>query len=97
MREKFFSQSRCSHCGGLQSSEKFFKQQQKGKAIRKHHLIHATIIISVMNVTVGNQIHASDVYWRIISLQIVQNRTLWKRKFSGTKKILKLVRTDQIK
>ena len=38
--------------------------------IRNHPLIHRTLIIIVMNVTVGNQIRASDVDWRIISLQI---------------------------
>ena len=44
------------------------KNIKRKKAIRNHHLIHGTLIISVMNVTVGNQIHASDVDQRIISL-----------------------------
>ena len=35
--------------------------------IINHPLIHAALIISVMNVTVGNQMRVSDVYWRIIS------------------------------
>ena len=47
-----------------------------------------------MNVTVGNQIHASDVDWRIILLQIVEDRTLWIRKFTGTHKSQKIVCTD---
>ena len=50
-----------------------------------------------MNVMVRNQIRASDVDRRIISLQIVRNWTLQIRKLTGTRKILKLVRTDQIK
>ena len=44
-----------------------------------------------------NQIHASDVDQRIISSQIFQNWTLQIRKFTGTPKILKLVRKDQLK
>ena len=46
------------------------------KTIRNHPLIHAIIIISVMNLTIRNQIRASDVDRRIISLQIFQNWTL---------------------
>ena len=38
------------------------------KAIRNHPLIHGTLIISVMNIRVGNQICDSDVYRRIIPL-----------------------------
>ena len=40
------------------------------KAIRNHPLIHATLIISLMNVTIGKQICDSYVNQRIISLQI---------------------------
>ena len=47
-----------------------------------------------MNVMSGNQVRASDVDWRIISLQIFQNRTLQIRKFTGTQKSLKIMRTD---
>ena len=36
------------------------------KAIRNHPLIHGTLIISVINVMVGNKIRASDVDRRII-------------------------------
>ena len=36
--------------------------------LTSHPSIHATLIISVNNVKVGNQIHASDVDQRIISL-----------------------------
>ena len=48
-----------------------------------------------MNLMFGNQIFASDVDQRIISLQIFQNQTLPIIKFTGTRKILKLVRTDK--
>ena len=51
--------------------------RERKMAIRNHASIHATIIISVMNITVGNQINASDVYQRIISSQIYQKLTLW--------------------
>ena len=40
------------------------------RSIINHCLIHANIIISVMNITVGNQISASYVYQRIISDRI---------------------------
>ena len=53
-------------------------------SIRNHPLIQEIIIISVINVTVGNRISASDVDWRIISLRIDQNQTLWIRKITGT-------------
>ena len=64
------------------------------RSIRNHPLIHATIIKIVMKVTVRNQIRASYVDQRIILLQIFQNRTLGIKKFTGTSKSLKLVRTD---
>ena len=50
-----------------------------------------------MSIMFENQIRATDVDGRIISLQIFQNRTLWIKKFTGTQKILKLVRTYQLK
>ena len=65
--------------------------------MRNHPLIHATLIISVMNVTAGNQIRASDVDQRIILLKIFQKWTLWINKFTRAPKILKLVCTDQQK
>ena len=43
---------------------------ERKNAIINQASIHATIIISVMNVTSGNRIHDSDVDWRTISLQI---------------------------
>ena len=46
------------------------------KNIRKHPLINATLITIVTDVTAGNQIRASYVNRGIISLHIVQNRTL---------------------
>ena len=69
--------------------------RESKKAIRNQPSIRATLIISVMNVMGRKQIHASNVYRRIISLQIVRNWTLQIRKFTGTLKILKLVNTDQ--
>ena len=48
-----------------------------------------------MNVTVGNQIRASGVDRRIIPSQIFLSQTLWIRKFTGTRKILKIVRKDK--
>ena len=71
--------------------------REKKNAVINQPFIHATIIISVMNKTVRNQVCASDVDWRIILLQIVQNRTLRIKKFTGTRKIFKIVRTDKIK
>ena len=47
------------------------RNRKSKKYIRNHSLIHATLPISVMNITVGNQIRASDADRRIISLQIV--------------------------
>ena len=67
------------------------------RAIINNPSIHTTLRISVLNVMVGNQIRASDVGRRIISLQIVQNWTLWIRKSTGKQKILKLVGIDQLK
>ena len=71
--------------------------RERIRAIRNHPSINATLIISVLNVMVGNQIRASDVDWRIISLQIFQNQTLQIRNFTGTHKSLKLLRTYQLK
>ena len=44
-----------------------FNNREKERSIRNHPSIHATLIISVLNVTVGNQICVSDMDWRIIS------------------------------
>ena len=52
------------------------RKSESKKSIRNHPLIHATLIISTMKVTVGNKMRASDVDLRIISLQIFLNRTL---------------------
>ena len=72
-------------------------KSESEKAIINHPLIHRTLIISVMNAMVRNQLRASDVDWRIILLQVVQNRTLRIIKSTGTWKSLKLVYTDQRK
>ena len=72
----------------------YLSNRESKKAIRNHHLIHATLIISIRNITAGNQICASAVDWRTISLQIVQNQTLWINKFIGTLKSLKTLHTD---
>ena len=88
-----FSQSKRSHCGVSHPTEKLFKQQRKKKAIRNNYLIYSTLIISIINVMVGNQIRASDADRRIISLKISRNWTLWIRNFTGTCKRLKLVHT----
>ena len=66
-------------------------------AIINRPSIKPTIIINVLNVTVRNQICVSDVDRRITSSQIFRNRTLRIRRFSGTRKRLKLVRTDRLK
>ena len=77
--------------------KKFLKKQKKDKAIRNHLSINTTIIISVLNLTIRNQIHASDVDRGITSSQIVQNWSLRKIKFTETHKILRLMHTDQPK
>ena len=65
--------------------------------IRNHPSIYTTLIISVLNVMVGKQIHASDVDQRIILSKNAQNRTLRIRKFTGIWEGLKLVVTYQQK
>ena len=60
-------------------------------AIINNPSIHAIIVMRVLNVTVGNQIRASDVDWRIISLQILD-----KKVHCNTEKP-QLVRTDKRK
>ena len=73
------------------------RNSESKKSIRNQPLIHATKIISTINIRVRNQIHASDVDQRIISLQMAQKRTPRKRKFNRTRKSLKLVCTDRQK
>ena len=48
----------------------FLSNSERKKALRNQPLIHATLIISVMNITVRNQICVSDVDRRITLLQI---------------------------
>ena len=73
-------------------------RKSKGiKCIINNPLIQTTIIISIMDIIVRNQIRASDVDQRIISLQIFRYWTLWIRKFTVTQKIQKLVHTDRRK
>ena len=64
---------------------------QRIRDIINHPSIHVTLIISVMNVMAGDQICASDVDWRIISLHIFQNQKLQIINFTGTYKSIKLV------
>ena len=71
------------------------RNRKRQKSIRNHPLILVSLIISVINIMVGNKIFASDVDCRIILSLIVQNHTLRIRKFTGTYKILKLFHTDQ--
>ena len=72
----------------------FSKQNDRKKAIRNYPSIHTTLIISLINVTVRNQIPDSDVNRRIILLQIFRNRKLRMINFTGRWKCLKLARTD---
>ena len=71
--------------------------KEKITEIRNNPSIHKTIIIIALNLTVENKIRASDVDWKIISLQMVQNWTLRMREFTGTRKALKPVCTDRRK
>ena len=57
--------------------------------------IHTTIIIGVLNVIAEIQRHWSDVDQRITGSNIVQNRTLWKIRLTGTRKSNKCLCTDQ--
>ena len=72
-----------NHCVGLHPTENSLRNRESKKAIRNHPLIHETLIISVMNVMVGNQIHASDVDRRIIQSNFLKpytsnNKFHWK-------------------
>ena len=67
---------------------------KRKKDIINHPLIHVTLIICAMLVTLGNPLCASDVDPRNISLQIFRNQTLRIKKFTGTWKSLNLVCTD---
>ena len=69
------------------------KTRERKKAIINHPLIHATLIISAMNITVGNQIRASDMDGRIILFRIVPKQTLRIRNLTGTRISLKLLPT----
>ena len=64
--------------------------RERIRAINNHPSTHITIIRSVMKVMVVNQIHASNADLRITSSIIA----LRIRKFTGTRKILKIVLTD---
>ena len=54
----------------------YLSNRERKRSIRNQPSIHATLMISVLNLTVGNQISASDVDRRRISSQIVQNWTV---------------------
>ena len=71
MREKFLINQGAVTVEFHIQLENALSNNKRKKAIRKHPLIHATIIISTMNGMVRNQTCASDVDWRIISLQFV--------------------------
>ena len=77
--------------------KKSLRNRKRTRSIRNHLSINTTIIISVLNLTIRNQIHASDVDRGITSSQIVQNWSLRKIKFTETRKILRLMHTDQPK
>ena len=70
MREIFLN--KCAVTVDVQNQWKnYLSNREMKRDIKNHPSIHATLIISVLNVMAGNQIRASDVDRRIISLQIV--------------------------
>ena len=69
--------------------------KKRKKAIINQSSIHATLPISVMNVTARNQIQASDVDWRKNLFQIVLNQALLIIKFNVTHKIINLIHIDR--
>ena len=73
------------------------KKRQMVVSIRNpvHPSIDMALKISILNVTFGSQICASDVDRRITRSQISRNQKIGKRKFTGSPKDLKLMHTDQ--
>ena len=78
----------------MHQTENDLSNKERIMEIINHSSIHASVIISIPNVTIGNQISASYVDLRVTILKTVRNWTLWKRNFTGTRKILKLVHID---
>ena len=68
---EIFTQLRCSHCGGSQPTGQCFKQNRKVKGYKKDPLRHATLMISVMNITVIIQKRALYADQRVISFKIL--------------------------
>ena len=91
-----FDQSRCSHYEVSHRNEKFYEQQKKVKVYKISPLNSQILITSIMKVTTGNQIRASDVDQRIISLQFVFKLDTSEKKITGTRKILKLLKLVHI-
>ena len=54
----------------------YLSNREREMSIRNQPSIHATLMISVLNLTVGNQIRASDVDRSRISSQIFKNWTV---------------------
>ena len=94
MREKRLLNQSAFNVEGHTQLKNDLNNSETNKTIRKHPLIHVTPIISVMNITVRNQILNLDVDWRIMLLQIFQNRKFWIINFTGTWKSLKLMHID---
>ena len=84
----------CSHCRGSHPTQKYFRQQINKKDIRNHPSICANIIITVIKVMVGNQIHATDLDQSIISPKNFQKPDTSDKKVNGNTESLKLVRAD---
>ena len=95
MRENFFLNQGAVNVEFRTQNRDYLGNIESIRAIRNHPSIHTTLIISIINVMVRNQICASDVDRRIISSRFFQNQTLRIRKLTGTPKILQLVRTDR--
>ena len=81
---------------GVHTQLRYYLSNRESKFSRRNHsLIQGTVITSVVNVTVGNQILASDVYRRISAMQNFQNWTPQIRKFTTTRKSLKPKHKDK--
>ena len=89
----FFSQSRCSHCGGSQPNDESFNQYKKEKGYKKSPFNSWNSNNNNNERNGRKKIRASDVDRRIIPLQTFRNRPLRIRNSNGTQKILKLMCT----
>ena len=97
MREQIFLNQGAVTVEVHTQMKSYSSNRESIRAIINHPSIHTTLIISVLNVMFGNKICTLDVDRRIISLQIVQNRTLWVRRLTGEWKSLKLMLTYRLK